>query len=52
MNLEMWRHKHGGFYRELQEEMTRYRKGDLAYEELSPFAKRAIEDLPPSEESV
>jgi hypothetical protein len=47
MNLEMWRHKHGGFINELNEELARYRKGEISRENLSPFAKESVEDLPP-----
>jgi formate dehydrogenase gamma subunit len=47
MNLEMWRHKHGGFINELNEDLARYRKGEISRENLSPFAKESVEDLPP-----
>lgn len=46
MNLEMWRHKHGGFMNDLNVELGRYRKGEIGYEDLSPFAQDAVEDYP------
>lgn len=46
MSVEEWRHKHAGFYEELEGELEGYRKGEIAHDQLSPFARQALKDLP------
>ena len=49
MSVEEWRHKHAGYYEELEGELEDYRKGEIVYDDLSPFARQALEDLPSQE---
>ncbi|UCH61808.1 MAG: hypothetical protein JSU77_08325 [Fidelibacterota bacterium] len=52
MSVEEWRHKHAGFYEELEGELEGYRKGEITYNQLSPFAQQALKDLPPQDHQI
>jgi len=40
----IWRHRHAGFWEDLEKELAGYRDGRLTLEELTPFARQALEE--------
>ena len=50
MDRDHWRHKHGGFYEELEQELDTYHHGELSFDRLSPFALEVIKGLESKEQ--
>ncbi len=44
MTGRQWRHRHAGFLKELDDELVRYRSGELSLKKLSPFARQALKE--------
>ena len=45
MSQKAWRHKHEAFYLQLEAELERYRRKELDWHDLSPFAREALREL-------